>query len=312
MYKKSNKFGNDLIAVYGKNPEAVQIIFQYNLVNFSIDIPDSNNNTILHHCVLQNDDKTLSLILNYILYDNTDYTTLINYQNNDGDTAMHIAVRNNYSNCARMLHKAGTNLSLSNNKGESIELDDNNTDNDNTYNNTKPLSDMIIDSISVISSDCDDDIFEKPNKGFNKIKSVVITPPITDYNDTQLFLNDLIKKLNPKLRGGKKPKRKNAKKKSKRSKAKSPSNIAHEQVIEKAKTELGMSEEDALAFKSGIYKLVKKQFPNLNNKERSFKMLELMKDKKIIKEIKGNLGEIKKVLAEHRKQKEEMKSKENH
>lgn len=130
MYKKSNTFGNNLISIYNKNSEAVQIIFEYNLVNFPIDIPDKSKNTILHHIVLQNDSKTLSLVLNYILYENVDYSALVNYQNLDGDTAMHLAVRNNYTGCAKMLHKAGTNLSITNNKGESVEVEDNSPYND--------------------------------------------------------------------------------------------------------------------------------------------------------------------------------------
>jgi hypothetical protein len=54
-----------------------------------------------------------------------------------------------------------------------------------------------------------------------------------------------------------------------------------------------------------LYKLVKSQFPDLSSKARSLKMLDLMKDKKVIKDIKASLPEIKKAIAEHRKQKEE-------
>lgn len=319
MYKKSNTFGNNLISIYNKNSEAIQIIFEYNLVNFPIDIPDKNNNTILHHVVLQDDSKTLSLILNYILYENLDYSSLINFQNNDGDTAMHIAVRDNNTSCAKMLHKAGTNLSITNNKGESIEVEDNSPQNNRSNfidsilgkNKTKPRSYKNHDEnnneeVTLFTSDCNSnniDIFEKTEN--------------TEI-DTNKFLRTLLSRLDrSSMIGGKKKKKytksskRTLKSKIKRSKnAKSPSDLAHEEVINKAQSELGMPEEDARAFKSGLYKLVKTQFPDLGSKARSQKMLELMKDKKVIKDIKANLGEIKKVIAEHRKQKEAAKQKE--
>lgn len=313
MYKKSNTFGNNLISIYNKNSEAIQIIFEYNLVNFPIDIPDKNKNTILHHVVQQHDSKTLSLILNYILYENVDNSSLINYQNDDGDTAMHIAVRNNYTSCAKMLHKAGTNLSLTNNKGESIEVEDNSPYQEksnfiDTILGKKKQQPKYIDDINtmtgvtLLSSECE------------SVKEIIEEED--DQLDTQKFLKTLLTRLDRRsMIGGKRRKKKSVKQSRRKSKikrskdAKSPSDLAHEEVISKAQSELGMPEEDARAFKSGLYKLVKTQYPDLGSKARSLKMLDLMKDKKVIKEIKSNLGEIKKVIAEHRKQKEAAKQK---
>jgi hypothetical protein len=290
----NKKIANDLIKIYNKNPEAIQILFEYNLVNFPINIPDSNSNTILHSIVAKHDHKTLIAVLNYILYVNTDYTNLINHQNNDGDTAMHIAVRHGFMDCAKMLHKAGTNLTLINKKGESIELQDDSTQTIIDDDDDKIVSSIIDEGIrennkiSVFTTECDD-IKSQIDSIFTKQED----------SDTQVFLTNLLKKLNPLSRGGRKY--------TKRNRKKTPSNLAHEEVISKAKSELNMNDEDAAAFKSGLYKLVKKQFPTLSNKDRSLKMLELMKDKKIIKEIRSNLDEIKKVIAEHRKQKEQAK-----
>ena len=297
MYKKSSSFGNKLIETYNNNPDAIRIIFEYNLVNFPIDACDENNNTILHHCVFNNDEKILSIILNYILYDKSDYTNLVNFQNKDGDTAMHIAVRNNYLNCAKMLHKAGTDLNLMNSNGEMIEMEDSDS-------NKSVKDDSLSNIIEVNSlSDRFEKLLNKKNNSSGTSKKVIALSSENEL-DTQDFLNKLMLKLN--LKGGRKKHRKSqrSKKRTKRSKRKlSPSNKAHEEVIMKAKTELKLDDEDAAALKSVLYKYVKTQYPNLSNKDRSFKMLELMNDKKVINEIKKDLSETKKIIAEHRKQK---------
>lgn len=160
--------------------------------------------------------------------------------------------------------------------------------------------------VTLISSDCDSmkEVLEETDE------------PI----DTQKFLKTLLTRLDrSSMIGGKKRRKRSVKQSKRKSKrhtkvkrsrdVKSPGDLAHEEVINKAQSELGMPEEDARAFKSGLYKLVKTQFPTLSSKARSLKMLDLMKDKKVIKEIKSNLGEIKKVIAEHRKQKEAAKNK---
>ena len=88
-----NNFTKDIFEIYNVSPYTLQIIFKYNLLkNIPVSM-DDNNNTILHHIVRKNDEKTLMALLNNIQVN--DNKNILNVQNNNGDTAIHIAVRNN-------------------------------------------------------------------------------------------------------------------------------------------------------------------------------------------------------------------------
>ena len=81
------------------------------------------------------------------------------------------------------------------------------------------------------------------------------------------------------------------------------SNI-HDQVVASFKEILG-NEEEARAIKAGLYGMVKEKNPTLNNFDRAKKMLEYMNDKNIISELRGRIGELKNIIAEAKKRKEE-------
>ena len=77
----------------------------------------------------------------------------------------------------------------------------------------------------------------------------------------------------------------------------------HDQVVASLK-ELTGNEEDARAIKAGLYGIVKKKNPKLNNLDRAKKMLEYMKDKSIMKDLMDNIDDYKKIIAEARKMRE--------
>jgi len=116
-----NIFAN-LISIYNSNPNTVKTIFEYSLLNDFLCYVDSKKNTILHIIVKNKDKETLIHLLNF-LYKKKLTETIINNQNIDGDTAIHIAVRNNSFDIAKLLEDAGINMTIKNNKGESVEND---------------------------------------------------------------------------------------------------------------------------------------------------------------------------------------------
>jgi hypothetical protein len=110
----------------------------------------------------------------------------------------------------------------------------------------------------------------------------------------------------PNMNGGRRKRSKGSKKnrKSKRSASRSnESSDIHDQVIASLK-ELTGNEEDARAIKAGLYGMVKKENPELNNLDRAKKMLEYMKDKSIMKNLMDNIDDYKKIIAEARKMRE--------
>ena len=75
-----------------------------------------NKHTILHLAVKSNLIQILSKIVNFLQSTNQ-LKKIINYQDINGDTALHIAMRNNYSKCSKILLNAGADLIMKNNRG---------------------------------------------------------------------------------------------------------------------------------------------------------------------------------------------------
>jgi len=89
---------------------------------------DNNGNTILHQLVETKDPLTIQLYSNVISKMDPDTKSkLLNSQNKDGNTALHIAVENNQIPIAKILDSAGANKNIKNKGGYSVENDDKNS-----------------------------------------------------------------------------------------------------------------------------------------------------------------------------------------
>lgn len=140
----NNQIFTDLIAIYNSSRESVQTIFKYNLLNDFICYLDSSKNTLLHNIVSNNDKCTLKLFINFLTKNNfTD--RIIDSQNINGDTALHIAVRNNYFGLAKILDNAGINKTIKNKNNEYVE--------DNTNNLKSNISNKHMKCISKLCND---------------------------------------------------------------------------------------------------------------------------------------------------------------
>jgi hypothetical protein len=317
----NNDFNNKIIKIYHSNPEAIRILFNYNFLNNNFDAQDNNGNTILHHIVSKNDMDTFNSVLNCINYNNGS-KTILNKQNNNGDTPMHIAVRNKSFDMAKQLHLAGTNIKIKNNNGESIESDEpvqkamsglssnmnkcSDSINLSDLEDTLPVRRMSVNSESNNMSSSEQFIRdlarELSNKNMSPSKYSVrnLLGGNAESESFSIGLVDINDNLQWEAKGGKR-------KGSKMNRAMSPSSQVHDSVLAELVKLMG-TEEDARAIKAGLYSMVKSQFPELNNLDRAKKMEELLKDKKIMKELQSKIGELKEIVAEARKLKDQQKN----
>ena len=89
---------------------------------------DNNGNTILHQLVKNKDPLTIQLYSNVISKMDPDTKSkLLNSQNQDGNTAFHIAVENNEIPIAKLLDSAGADKNIKNKGGYSVVNDDQNS-----------------------------------------------------------------------------------------------------------------------------------------------------------------------------------------
>ena len=324
-----NIFAN-LISIYNSNPNTVKTIFEYGLLNDFLCYVDSNKNTLLHIIVKNKDKETLICFLNF-LYKKNLTEKIINNQNIDGDTAIHIAVRNNLFDLAKLLEDAGINMSIKNNKGESVENDSSSQSPcENILNKVitrsrspSPINQFIRRSrspspinqfIRRSKHDNDDSLSNSIKKhfGYNLNKSN------EEQSVSEIFIKNLAQEINKTrkeinktkyisgLMGGKKGSKKSSKRNSKRrsknkrsnsKSAESPSSLIHNEVVQYFINELKCSFEEAKALKAALYSLVKKDFPSLNNLQRAEKMKELISNKTIIKQIKAEKDKYLEIIA---------------
>lgn len=82
------------------------------------DFKDEEGNTILHQAALENNIEMVVLLLEKMKNSNKN---IIDIQNNQGDTAFHLAVKNNYNEIAQILDKAGADKTIINDNGEFVQ-----------------------------------------------------------------------------------------------------------------------------------------------------------------------------------------------
>jgi hypothetical protein len=88
-------------------------------VNF--EVLDKNNNTVLHNVVTKAGDRAYEIV-SMILQD-PKAKKIINYVNNEGNTALHLAVMNHNDNLVELLIKNGANKAIKNNKDQIVGTD---------------------------------------------------------------------------------------------------------------------------------------------------------------------------------------------
>lgn len=92
------------------------------------DCYDDDGNTHLHHLVNSGNPFLVKEYIIKILNDNNK-NNILNKKNNNGDTPLHIAVRNNLQSIAHLLVQAGANMEVTNRNNKKIKyIDDNNND----------------------------------------------------------------------------------------------------------------------------------------------------------------------------------------
>ena len=323
-----NNFTKDIFEIYNVSPYTLQIIFKYNLLkNIPVSV-DNNNNTILHHIVRKNDEKTLMELLNSIQVNGN--KNILNVQNNDGDTALHIAVRNNNEKNAKLLDIAGINKSLKNKDGEYVSTENMTNHMDNSSINLSDLNDtgtgrcknratnspikITKFTQKVVHSDSDSIQFlqklkealmsERQNMYPNQFFSMLGG---SDSSTFDIKLVDIENANNLKQLGG----AKKVKKQSKRSTSSDSSSVSkgsprekesskiHDMVVQKF-IELKYDNDDARALKSGLYSMVKEKHPELSNLEKAKKMLEYLEDKFVINTLKEKLNELREIIEKAR------------
>lgn len=326
-----NQFNKNLLQIYSKDTFTIETILYYNLAKINLDVRDDNENTLLHHIVQKNDRPTLVALLNYIKINNQ--KNILHSQNANGDTALHIVVRNGNEELAKLLDIAGINKSIKNANGEFVSSDE---------QNTKVESEINL-------SDLDDSEYNKMNKPmsiFNKKKCINTISEQkqrqrqrqeqkrSPSSDTEKFLKELTEKLgeikiNKKLPmnlnlmnggndssifeinfidinnneveqlGGAKRKKSKRSTDSTSSKGTKESSNIHDDVVKKF-LDLGYPEDDARAMKAGLYSLVKEKHSELSNLEKAKKMLEYLEDKTVLNTLKKKLDELRDIIKKAR------------
>jgi hypothetical protein len=112
----NQKFESELHRLYQTNRNFVHQVLSYEFnVNFSV--KDSNGNTILHKMISENDFKGADLLLDNLkkgIYSDDVKLSLLNTQNKQLNSPVHLAVLNGQQGIAKKLDRLGANLSLAN------------------------------------------------------------------------------------------------------------------------------------------------------------------------------------------------------
>jgi hypothetical protein len=121
---RNQKFENELHTLYLTDRKFIHQLLEYEL-KFPITKKDSNNNNLLHQMILQKDFKGIDYLLSYLnnsICDSEVKNFILNGQNKQLNTPIHLAVINGHQDVAKKLGKLGVNLSLPNNEDFVIKM----------------------------------------------------------------------------------------------------------------------------------------------------------------------------------------------
>ena len=124
----NTKLEKNFLNLYNSDKEFIHKFLQYNL-EIPLDVKNSNNDTLLHLMIKNKDYIGIDLLFNYI---NTSCSSsqklkLIDAQDNQLNTPIHIAVKNDQQNVAERLHKMGATMGIPNNEDFMVLMSDDNS-----------------------------------------------------------------------------------------------------------------------------------------------------------------------------------------
>lgn len=123
----NTKLEKNFLNLYNSDKEFIHKFLQYNL-EIPLNAKNSNNDTLLHLMIIRKDYIGIDLLFDYI---NTSCSSsqklkLIDAQNNQLNTPIHIAVKNDQQNIAERLHKMGATMGIPNNEDFMVLMSDDN------------------------------------------------------------------------------------------------------------------------------------------------------------------------------------------
>ena len=141
-----NTINTILDAAKNRDYEKVHSMITNNSVS-NFNNVDNNKCTLLHYLARDHDsNKLCNELTNTILSGGT--TSFLNKQNNQGDTALHVAIKNENYDMASKLEDAGTDLSIRNNDGLKIDVETPTIDNINDNQMEGGASSVISNAIN--------------------------------------------------------------------------------------------------------------------------------------------------------------------
>jgi len=328
----SNDYSNLLFDAINENELDVLIFLVKNKAVTDLSYKDTNGQTVLHHVVdkFNKNPAKYKEILRCILT-RPDIKKIINIQDKDGNTPLHIAVIKENDKLADILIRKGADTSIKNKAGSYIDSESD-VDLESLYNtnvesvkNSKEneFVDKLIDSVT---SNRDEQL------------SVKNRDEITEYQNTSDFVSELVEDYKTQIfekntqQGGKSKSKMelpifsmtsdveavssdndSEKLQSELSRMiNNQSTEIHERSIKKIMDLLKIDEIEAKAYKAMVYSEVKKEHPELNNFDRAVEM-----EKQITLEYLKKLSKNKKQFSEisdylKQKSSEYMKKKEEH
>ena len=178
--------------------------FIFKLLKYGINIPflcrDTNNNTILHKMIMNNDFNNIDLLLKNIkekLYNNDTINILLNGQNKQKNTPMHLAIMENLQDVATKIANSGADLSIPNQDDFIIKQSDDNYTSSITSDMPKILynndNDNVITSDNDMSNILNKLVKEKNPKKMNIPSKDDLFTSETDYNSSEM--NKILEKL---------------------------------------------------------------------------------------------------------------------
>lgn len=149
----------NIILLYNKNKNNFEDMLKNNLVNPKILMEQNNlGETVLHHLIKSNDNKCVENVLNFVK-DNlsrTEKQKFIDTQDENGNTAFHLATQKRAFEIATLLDIYGANKKIPNNNNEIIDVDTDFTDSSDQINcGDKQKINKLVHNII------------KPNKNYN-------------------------------------------------------------------------------------------------------------------------------------------------